>query len=1180
MQFTRLRLHGFKSFVEPVELHINAGLTGIVGPNGCGKSNLVEALRWVMGETSAKRMRGADMDDVIFGGTTTRPSRNLAEVTLTLDNADRTAMAEYNNDDELVVWRKIERGSGSDYRLNGKPVRQKDIQLLFADQSTGAHSTSVVGQGQIDALIRAKPSERRQILEEASGTAGLQARRHEAELKLKAAEQNLTRVDDVMRTQDAQLRSLKQQVRQASRYRNLAEHIRKTEAALLHLRWVEAEENGAKVREALAEAEKEVGALLSVVTQGNTARAELAAELPDLRQAEAVAAAVVQKLNLAREQYEASARRVQDEIEGTETRIAETWEDHSRERARLKDGENALSRLDAEQEELAAKSAIIVENLPAIEMELAATTAEVQGLDEALAELLEETAAAEAKQKSLEREIESLTSRQMNLAARRAQLDAERTALAAEIAARPSLSLASAMVDACETELTKRQQQAVEAEQARRDAEQAQNAQREAVQTTLSTLTKLTAEADAIAKILRHHDEDAEQVIDLIAVTPGLEKALAVALGEALTAALDPKAAMHWRDLPPLTDAPALPAGATPLGSSVKAPPALSRSLSQIGLVEGRAEGEAVAMNLLPGQIIVSRDGWAWRWDGFTLSPEAKTASALRLQQRNRLAALQEEIASAQAEADKAQEALDQASSILSACQNLDQQAREALKAAFSALNDARAHYTQREREADAANAKLNALDDAIRAITPDMEQIRARATQIEEERAELPVIDALRVDIAAKRVGLAETRSLQAQRQSEYTRLVREDQIGKERLATIGSERKAWQDRMEGARAQTSSLAARLGELEAALAALRARPAEIEAALDKLRTEASDAEAKRRAASDALIASEQRLSVVEHQLKIDEATLGDARETRVRAEAGIVAADEHFATLRERIAEKLNATPEELKEIAAYKDDSEWPSIFEIEQALGRYMRERESMGPVNLRAEVEAETLQGDMTKLSAEKDDLVAAIAKLRQGISQLNREARERLQNAFGLVNERFQKLFTGLFNGGKAHLELIDNEDPMNAGLEIFACPPGKKMQVLSLLSGGERTLTALALLFAVFQTNPSPICVLDEAEAALDESNIDRFCKLVSEIAKETGTRFLIITHQRMTMAHMDRLFGVTMSEKGVSKLVSVDLEKAVALRDGKKIAAQEADAMESDAVAEAEESLAEVQAA
>ncbi len=389
-------------------------------------------------------------------------------------------------------------------------------------------------------------------------------------------------------------------------------------------------------------------------------------------------------------------------------------------------------------------------------------------------------------------------------------------------------------------------------------------------------------------------------------------------------------------------------------------------------------------------------------------------------------------------------------------------------------------------------------------------------------------------------------------------------------RNTAVAQEIEAWQSRLGNATQQIESLAERLNAIETQLEQLRSRPAEIEASRSQLLTELTEAEARRQTAGDQLIEAEQRLTTIEQQLKQDENALGASREERVRCEGSLQASGEHFNALRERMTEKLNCGPEELPGIAAFEEGT-MPELSEIEQILTRYLRERENMGPVNLRADTEADIMQGEIDKLQSEKDDLVAAIAKLRQGIGQLNREARERLDNAFIQVNERFQTLFKRLFNGGKAHLELIDNEDPLNAGLEIFASPPGKKMQILSLLSGGERTLTALALLFAVFQTNPSPICVLDEAEAALDESNIDRFCSLVEDIARETGTRFLIITHQRLTMARMDRLYGVTMSEKGVSQLVSVDLAGAVAMRDGE---------MPDSNVSRAEQALEEVRAA
>jgi len=1174
MHFTRLHLHGFKSFVEKTVLEIPPGMTGIVGPNGCGKSNLVEALRWVMGENSAKRMRGADMDDVIFAGTTTRPSRNLAEVGLALDNSNRSATAEFNNDDELVVTRVIERGDGSEYRVNGRPVRQRDVQLLFADQATGAHSTSLVGQGQIDALIRSKPQDRRQILEEASGTAGLHARRHEAELKLKGAEQNLTRVDDVLKTYDTQLRSLKTQVRQASRYRNLAEHIRRTEAALLQLRWAEAEENAEAMRQALQAAELRVNELLAIVTQGNTQRAEIAAELPSLRQTEAAAAAIVQKLTLTREQIETESARVASEIAAHEARLTQAHDDLSRENSRRADGEAAIARLQEEENQLTANAASIEAQLPNATTSLEAISSEVAAMDAALSQLMQELARAEARKQSLQQQMETLTTQQANLTARREQMDAQRVSLAAEAASRPDLAFASALVEASETELAKRQQQAQTAEQNYREAEAMQAEAHSVARQVKETATRLKAEADALSNILAHHDSDqSEKVIDLITVTPGLEHALAVALGEALTAALDDKAALHWRNLPPLAEAHPLPHGIAPIAGHIQAPAALERSLSQIGLVDDAATGAAAANDLRAGQIIVSRDGWAWRWDGFTVTPQAKTATAVRLQQRNRLAALADEIGAAEFTCREAESALAGATEIFAARQNEERQAREALKAAFAALNDARETYNKQEKEATAITSKLAALDDSLHQINSDLDDLRQRAAVIEDETRTLTDIESQRAKLADDRASLAEKRNAHAHHQGEFNRLTREQNLTASRRAAVGSEITAWQSRLGNATQQVEALTVRIAEIETQLAELRTKPETLAAQRSQLLTELSDAEARRKEAADHLIATEQRLALVEQQLKQDENIFGESKEERVRAEAAVAAAGEHFNTLRERMQEKLNCSaPEELAAIAQVAE-GEINSAFDLEQALARYVRERDGMGPVNLRAETEAETTQGEIDKLTKEKDDLTAAIAKLRQGITQLNREARERLQTSFAQVNERFQVLFGRLFNGGKAHLELIDNEDPLNAGLEIFASPPGKKMQILSLLSGGERTLTALALLFAVFQTNPSPICVLDEAEAALDEGNIGRFCSLVEDIARETGTRFLIITHQRLTMARMDRLYGVTMAEKGVSQLVSVDLAGAVALRDGKKPES-------SSQVESAEAALEEVQAA
>ncbi|MEJ0062830.1 MAG: chromosome segregation protein SMC [Alphaproteobacteria bacterium] len=1149
LHFTQLRLHGFKSFVERTELDIGPGMTGIVGPNGCGKSNLVEALRWVMGETSAKRMRGSEMNDVIFGGTALRPGRNVAEVSLVLDNSKRGATAEFNDADTLEITRQIERDAGSDYRVNSRPVRQRDVQLLFADLATGAHATSLVSQGQIDALIRAKPQDRRQILEEASGTAGLQARRHEAELKLKAAEQNLTRVDDVLNALDAQLRGLKTQVRQASRYRNLADHIRRAEAALAHLRWVAGQQQSSNSREALTAAEAAVNEFLAIVTRGAAERTQAAAELPPLRQAEAAAAAVVQRLILAREQVEAELRQVAQETARQEERRAQAIQDRVREEHLREDALAATAKLDTENAELEARLEAIAVELPAANAALDEATAAVEGLDGLLGTLTQNIAEYETKHAALTRRIAELEDRRAKFQERREEFVRQRAALTAENASRPDLALALAMIDACEQEMEKRQASVAHSETEQSTAEERHKADLEIRRDADAKLTKSKAEAEAIRTVMR--DAADEQILDLVEVAPGLETALVAALGEALAAPLDERAATHWLVLPPMENAPPLPHGAEPLTGHIKAPQALDRALTQIGLVQNAEIGRRMVELLAPGQILVSRDGWAWRWDGFTVTPTAPTAAAVRLQQRNRLTALQTEIAEAEAAFGAAQTAAQESGRIFTERQQQASTARQALQQAYAALDDARRHHARHAEAAAAAQSKLTALDDALSHLDQDDAALAEQAGQAQTEITALPDTASMRREQENLRLQLAEKRQAQIERRSKRDHAAREQESAAARQKHIAGESAGWRNRTESAAAQIQTLAERIGELDSSLASLRDRPVELDAKRGELLTQGGEAEAARRDAADALIAAENHLAAIEQQLKRDETALTEARENRVRAEGAVEAADEHLRVLAAGIAEKLSCAPEGALELAELEADAPLPEQSGLEQQLARHVRERDNMGPVNLRAEIEAETVEADMTKLQTEKDDLVAAIAKLRQAIGQLNKEARDRLIEAFQKVDERFQVLFKRLFNGGRAHLQLIDDEDPLNAGLEIFASPPGKKLQILSLLSGGERSLTALALLFAVFQTNPSPICVLDEAEAALDESNIDRFCSLVADIARETSTRFLIITHQRMTMARMDRLFGVTMSEKGVSQLVSVDLNQAEAIRDG-----------------------------
>ncbi len=1150
LQFTKLRLSGFKSFVEPTDLPVAPGLTGIVGPNGCGKSNLVEALRWVMGETSAKQMRGGEMDDVIFGGTSDRPARNIAEVQLCVDNTARAAPGPFNEFNELDITRRIERNEGSTYRINGREVRARDVQLMFADSATGARSTAMVSQGRVGAVIGAKPVQRRALLEEAAGITGLHSRRHEAELRLKGAETNLERLEDIVTTLESQLQGLKKQARQATRYRNISDHIRKAEATLFLLRWQAAEAAVEEARGRLRAAETRVGETTGLAAAAATAQAEVATALPDLRQAEAAAAAHVHRLTVARENLDAEQARVAAAIADAATRIAQTEADLERERNLAADAAAALRRLDEEGAAVAAER----------DGEDDARVAAVQARDEAaavvgaleaeVAALSDRAAADEAARHSLTRRIAELEERARRIAARQEETAAQRTATEADTIDPDHLASAEAALGAARAALESARAEVDAAERARAETAAAMDVAIAARQEADSVYTRLRADEEALARLLESGESDLwPLLVDAITVEPGYETALAAALGDDLSAPTDEAAPLHWRTLPPLTGDAPLPAGTRALADVVKGPAALDRRLAHVGIVEDIATGESLMASLAPGQRLVSRDGALWRWDGYAARPGALTGAAARLEQRNRLRDVRSRIDSARAAAEAATARLEEARAAVGAAAQAERDVRDRSRTAdreAARLADALAALKERVARQD---SRLLALAETMRNLLVDAEETAARDGEARTAMAALPDGDAARQRIAALRADLNERRGVLIERRSALETLLRDIERRHRRLAEIAGEVQSWNQRGEGSALRISELTERRAEVEAERGRLAVRPAEIEAQRGSLMTALDEAEAARRQSADLLAEAETRLNAADRAVREADSALSAAREDRVRAEASVEHGEQDRRTLIERIAERLDCGPDALRDLAVLPADAALPELEATEARVQRLLRERDGMGPVNLRAEQEAAELTEQLQTLASERDDLVQAIAKLRRGIAELNREGRERLLASFHEVDRHFQDLFQRLFGGGRAHLQLTDSEDPLEAGLEIMASPPGKRLQVLSLLSGGEQALTALALLFAVFMTNPAPICVLDEVDAPLDDANVDRFCSLVEEIAHTGSTRFLVITHHRMTMARMDRLFGVTMSEKGVSQLVSVDLHQADALR-------------------------------
>ena len=873
IKFKKLKVKGFKSFVEPTEIIIENGLTGIVGPNGCGKSNLVEAFRFVMGELSPKQMRGSELDDVIFNGTANRPAWDIAEVTIDLDNSDRNAPSIFNQSDEIEVTRRIWRGEGSEYRINGKEVRMKDVQLLFADASTGARSTSMVSQGRVGAIIAAKPEQRRSLLEEAAGITGLHSRRHEAELRLNSSENNLERVKDVLKTQDEQLIILKKQSKQAERYKNIQKDITRARAKVFFQRWSVEKNKLEDINQRYNSHNILVADQTKIVASTNIEYEKIQQSLPDIRLIEGKVASELQRNTINFDNQEKEIERANTAVEEILIRIEQIKNDGNREQFLFDDAQANLSRVNDEK---------------------------------------------------------SLLEKQQG---------------------------------------------------------------------------DLFIEEEKDNTVPTSINKNNNPIIDYLDFEDGYEKALAAVFSDELMASINEEQPSYWRSLTE-NNAPPFPDNITSFSSIIKAPDNLKKRLGYIGLVNDKENIQKLQENLLDGQMLVSEAGEIWRWDGYVSKGK-----------------------------------------------------------------------------------------------------------------------------------------------QSSSTKIILE-QLKNRRLKQLSAEELKWQEIMNTAQKRIHELKERQISLNEELEIMRSMPNNISSEKSRLKDLISENKQSYETIANKLRMVEKEANEVNKKLKLEEVKLNELREEKIRIEGLKENIKQTINQLKDQVRERLSISIDQLYEIAEIKPNKILSSVEELEKKLERLISEQERLGGVNLLAEKESTELEEKVNTIKKDQSDLLAAISKLREAIDTLNTEGRQRLLASYGIVNENFQKLFVQLFGGGKAYLKFTDESDPLKAGLDIFASPPGKKLQNLNLMSGGEQALTALSLLFAVFMSNPAPICVLDEVDAPLDDTNVDRFCSLVEEIAKTSMTKFLVITHHRMTMARVNRLFGVTMPEKGVSQLVSVDLEKAVQIKE------------------------------
>jgi chromosome segregation protein len=1362
VQISKLRLSGFKSFVQPTELYIEAGLTGIVGPNGCGKSNLVDALRWVMGESSARGLRGGEMDDVIFAGTNARAAYDLAEVALQI-HANGSPIAGFEGEDELELTRRIGRGMGSVYRVNGKEMRARDIQLLFADAASGARSAAIVSQGRIGALVEAKPTDRRKLLEEAAGIGGLQARRHEAELKLQAAEANLLRVDDLLVTLDEQFLVLQKQAREAERYRKLSAQHRDTEAALLIGRWRIAQAELARAETALREGKGHVQVYAGRIAAARDARERAGTTLTSLRreaaQTETELARQSERLNA----IDAEAAR----LDANQTRLREqerqTVQDLGHAEAAAEDAGGMVSKLQGERQAVLALVEEGAEEVEALGAAAAEAATALTAAEAVFRERLAARAAVEARTTQIEERAARIAAEQQALTAGREELDGQLRglaeaparfapgepadqveaalgeALAANEAAEARLAAAEAERAACqehlagavetlkqaEDRLREKREQLREADSKRRaasergrelasrierlrareaeietkaaarerdraaldvDAAAARLAEVEgdlagrdteldaaraalaehrasaeeataALRARQAAIERLEAEAAAL-DALKDDDEEGPGVLDLVEVEDGYADALGAALGDDLLGGLDSERATHWRDAigaAPLPAAAALPEGVTALSSVVKAPAALGRRLAQVGLV---AAGDAARLQaaLAAGQRLVSTEGGLWRWDGLVRRPEGGRSAAARLRQQARRRELEAELeaaglahadagrvaAAAALEAGEAEALLQQLEAgreaerlTLEAAREtlaglraeaqaigaelgplgeererlageraeletqqagLDQELAESPAAAGDAADlvpldaavtaaraeheaardaDQAAQIAQKQAREDVALTRRRAADcrerlercraeerrqeAVLREQAVEQAQLEARLARLAEDeaalasrhgdnneaengvRADLDAVDAALRE-AEETLGLARGRHADAS--ARQAGLRDRQATATQRAAQLQAEHDGWQARIEAQRQQVDALIERRKRIVVELADLEGLLADLVRQQTELRAKLEAGEAKRAELAAKVEAAEQALAEAEAALTAIETEQLEARESGARLEAHLDRAQAEAAAAEAAVHARLGESIETLPGEPPTPE-----ALAELEIRLARLDASRERLGAVNLRAIEEAKELEMRVQNLRQEQDELAQAIERLRRAISTLNREARDRLRQSFKEVEQHFEAVFVRLFGGGRAKLELTDMEDPLNAGLELAASPPGKKLQSLSLLSGGEKALTALALIFAVFLTRPAPLCLLDEVDAPLDDANVTRLVNMLDEVCRTTETRFVVVTHHPLTMARMDRLFGVTMVERGVSQLVGVDLRTAVELR-------------------------------
>ena len=1140
MKFKSIRISGFKSFLEPTEIDLNEGLTGIVGPNGCGKSNIVEAIKWVMGENSARQMRGEGMDDVIFSGSNERPARNFAEVTIKLDNTEKKAPANFNQFDEIEISRKIERDKGSTYRVNSKQVRARDVQLIFADTATGARSSGIVSQGRISQIIEYSLEDRRIILEEAANIKGLHNRRHEAELKLNGATDNLSRLLDIENTYNEQLIELEKQGRKAARYRSVGDRLRKAEASLFLSLLNTAEKEFDELETKFEKSKNNVEEAQINLSKNTKSKLEIFNKLPELRKIETEKAAILQSLNISKIRLEEEEATSKFTLNNVLNQITQIETDIKREIEIKDDANKTIANLLLEKDKL--------------QLDTKDFTTKKNDASKKVNELKIKSEDADAKLSSINSEIFSIKSDKSDLENRINNLK-EKIKNSEDQKSQFNITEDKKLID----EHNKKRvniEKLIKEESNKLELIKKQLETKENLNINLKEkkgkidydLNVMRADLHSLSSLLGYDEfknNTLEATIDDIG---NLQDAIGSVLGETILAPVksdnsDEQNISYWKEITAKFEEK-LPKGATPLISKIKKNSILDIALIGVGIVENEKTAFKLQKELSFGQALTTLKGGLWRWDGYVQPLGVQNSYSERLQQITKLRNLQDELPTKEKEEVTIVNEINKNELELKKFFETTREIESKISVLNNELNDTKLSISSLDSKIHSSNILLkehqNILDTSQKELV-DLEKLS-------EKSVNLPTLlaDELKIRNAADQCRNELTDAMAAEQQ-----IRNQESYQQRNLMQINNQKNDWENRKDEAETRIKSLKVRLDNLKEDKSRLEKLPDNFVEKANELNIKIETAEQKRNLAADKLVQTETLLNEAEKLEKSSEQNLASFREDMIKVEAALNLASTKIENIEDRVYEKLRVKSKQLKEIVNLSDNEELnTSIETLEKTVQRLLNERESLGAVNLRAEEEMNEMRQKIELMSKERVDLELAIEKLKSGIFELNKEGRQRLKDSFELVNRNFKNLFKELFGGGDAELKLVGDDDPLKAGLEILASPPGKKMQLLSLLSGGEQALTAISLIFSVFLCNPAPICILDEVDAALDDSNVSRFCNLLDKIVDETETYFLVVTHHRLTMAKMNRLFGVTMEQKGISRLVSVDLEQANKIKD------------------------------